>query len=76
MPDSELVRVRLGNIEKNVGRVYAESLELDVLDDEPTHNLDGTVRGETRSNGRQNKPRNNPAPAKTAAKTEKKEQQS
>lgn len=52
-----LVRVRLGKVEKNVGAAYAESLELEVLKDEPTHNDDGTLRGETRVDGRQSKPK-------------------
>ena len=54
---ADLVRVRFGNIEKNVGAEYAKQLELDVLEDEPTHNEDGTVRGETRASGRANKTR-------------------
>ena len=48
---SDLVRVRVGDVEKNVGRTFAEANELDVID-EPTHNPDGTLRGTTRANGR------------------------
>lgn len=38
-----LVRVRINGYETNVGAPFAEAKGLTVLD-EPTHNLDGTVR--------------------------------
>lgn len=40
---TDLVRVRIGDVEKNVGAGYAAAHNLTVLD-EPTHNPDGTVR--------------------------------
>lgn len=49
MPD--LVRVRINDFEKNVGRSFAESLDLEVLD-EPTTNGDGSLRATTRKDGR------------------------
>lgn len=49
MPD--LVRVRIGDIEKNVGKAFAEANDLTVLD-EPTTNRDGSLRGTTRKDGR------------------------
>lgn len=48
---AELVRVRIGGFEKNVGATFAEAKGLDVLD-EPTHKGDGSPRGTTRSGGR------------------------
>lgn len=59
---SDLVRVRIGKVEKNVGADYAEIHELEVLD-EPTHNDDGTLRVETREGGRQAKPKTTVAAA-------------
>lgn len=50
----ELVRVRIGRIEKNMGRALAESAGVEILD-EPTRKGDGSLRGETR-NGRRPKP--------------------
>ena len=69
---SDLVRVRLNGVEKNVGRTFAEANELEVLD-EPTRNLDGTLRATTRANGRPRKPKTSVADAaakKKAAVTE------
>lgn len=56
MSQQELVRVRVGDREFNVGRTYAESNELEVLKDEPTHLDDGTPRPETARGGRPVKP--------------------
>lgn len=53
---SDLVRVRIGGIEKNVGKAFAEINDLEVLD-EPTTNRDGTLRGTTRKDGRPVKPK-------------------
>jgi hypothetical protein len=61
---SDLVRVRIGDIEKNVGAEFAEIYELEVLD-EPIKNDDGTLRGETRKDGRPMKSRT--SVAKSAA---------
>lgn len=56
MPE-ELVRVRVGGIEKNMGRSLAEASEgVEVLD-EPVRNGDGSLRGETRVGGRRAKPK-------------------
>lgn len=51
MTQQELVRVRVGDREFNVGATYAESNDLTVLD-EPTHLDDGTPRPETARGGR------------------------
>lgn len=40
---SDLVRVRVNGTETNVSAAFAESRDLDVID-EPTHNRDGSVR--------------------------------
>lgn len=48
---ADLVRVRIGGFEKNVGRSFAESNDLEVLD-EPTANGDGSLRATTRKGGR------------------------
>lgn len=53
---SDLVRVRLGDFEKNVSRSFAEANDLTVLD-EPTTNRDGSLRGTTRKAGRPVKPK-------------------
>lgn len=53
---AELVRVRIGSVEKNVGAEYAEIHKLTVLD-EPTTNDDGTPRAETGKDGRPAKTR-------------------
>lgn len=52
----ELVRVRIDDIETNVGAAFAEAEGLEVLD-EPTTNPDGSRREETRVNGRKAKPK-------------------
>lgn len=57
MSQQELVRVRVGDREFNVGRTYAESNKLEVLKDEPTHLGDGTPRPETAREGRPLKPK-------------------
>lgn len=61
---SDLVRVRVGDVEKNVGRAFAESVGLEVLD-EPTHRPDGRPRQTTRVGGRRIKKRT--SVAKSAA---------
>ena len=66
---SDLVRVRLGDVEKNVGAAFAERFELDVID-EPTHRPDGTARGVTRAGGRARKPKTS-VDQQAAAKKEK-----
>jgi len=55
MSQQELVRARIGDREVNVGRTYAESNHLEILN-EPTHLDDGTPRPETRAGGRPVKP--------------------
>lgn len=70
MSQQELVRVRVGDREFNVGRTFAESNKLDVLKDEPTHLDDGSLRPETARDGRPLKPKTSVADAaekKTAA---------
>lgn len=57
MSQQQLVRVRVGDREFNVGATYAESNELEVLEDEATHLDDGTPRPETARGGRQLKPK-------------------
>lgn len=64
---SELVRVRLNGVEKTVGRAFAESNGLTVLD-EPTHKGDGTLRATTRTGGRQVKKKTSVAEAAAAKK--------
>lgn len=69
---ADLVRARLGRVEKNVGKSFAEMHNLDVLD-EPTSNPDGTYRATTRSGGRRAKKKttvDDSASAKKAAVTE------
>lgn len=73
MSQQELVRVRVGDREFNVGRTYAESNDFEVLDDEPTHLDDGSLRPETARDGRPLKPKTSVAEAaeqKKAAATE------
>ncbi len=53
---SDLVRVRVGDREFNVGRTDAERRGLNVLD-EPTHTKSGNPRPETRAGGRPDKPK-------------------
>lgn len=53
---ADLVRVRLGDIEKTVGAALAQVKELDVLD-EPARKPDGTVRSATSERGRRLKKR-------------------
>lgn len=48
---NELVRARVGDQSLNVGRAFAQSKKLQVLD-EPTRNPDGSLRRATRANGR------------------------
>lgn len=56
MPE-ELVRVRMGAVEKNMGRSLAESSEGVEILDEPTRRGDGSLRPTTQRNGRRRKPR-------------------
>ena len=65
---SELVRVRLGDVEKSVGAEFAESNGLRVLD-EPARFSDGRVRPTTRVNGRPKKPKTSVVEAAAAKKT-------
>lgn len=51
---SNLVRVRVGDVEFNVGAAFAEAENLTVLD-ESAYNDDGTPRGETGVGGRPRK---------------------
>lgn len=51
---SNLVRVRVGDVEFNVGAAFAEAENLTVLD-ESAYNDDGTPRGETGIGGRPRK---------------------
>lgn len=53
---SELVRVRLNGVEKNMSRAFAEGHGLEVLD-EPTRRPDGQIRATTRLHGRPRKPK-------------------
>lgn len=67
---AELVRVRLDSgVEKNVGRDFADLHDLTVLD-EPVHNDDGTLRGETRNGGRAAKKKTTVAEAAAAKQKE------
>lgn len=61
----ELVRARVGGIEKNVGRKFAERHGLDVLD-EPTTAPDGALRDATRKGGRRAKKKTTVAEAAAA----------
>lgn len=63
-----LVRVRIGDIEKNVGKTFAEIHDLTVLD-EPTTNPDGTLRAQTRKDGRPAKKKTTVAASAAAKKT-------
>ena len=51
---NNLVRVRVGDVEFNVGAAFAEAENLTVLD-ESAYNADGTPRGETGIGGRPRK---------------------
>ena len=53
---SDLVRVREGDREFNVGRSHAEARGLTILD-EPVRDRTGELRPVTRSNGRKVKPK-------------------
>ena len=53
---TDLVRVRIGNEEKSLGRAYAIANDLEVLD-EPALDRTGRVRKPTRIGGRPKKPR-------------------
>lgn len=55
---ADLVRARLGDVEKNVGAAFAKIHKLEVLD-EPTVKGDGSLRPTTRRGGR-------PAKSKTS----------
>lgn len=65
---SDLVRVRVGDREFNVGRTDAERRNLEVLD-EPTHTRAGNPRPETRVGGRADKPKTTVAEQASAKKT-------
>lgn len=62
---SDLVRVRIGDVEKNVGASFAELFGLEVLD-EPTRRPDGSLRPPSRANGRPMKPKTSVADAAAA----------
>lgn len=66
---SDLVRVRVNGVEKNVGRAHAERHGHTVLD-EPTRKGDGTLRATTRAHGRPRKPKTSVAEAVAAKKDE------
>lgn len=68
---ADLVRVRIGGIEKNVGAGFAERLGLEVLD-EPTRRPDGTFRPPSRAHGRPVKPKTSVADAAAAKQETKK----
>lgn len=68
---SDLVRVRIGDVEKNVGAPFAELFSLEVLD-EPTRRPDGSLRPPTRANGRPMKPKTSVAEAAAAKQETKK----
>lgn len=53
---ADLVRVRIDGFEKNVGRAFAESHDLEVLDEDTTTS-DGQLRPTTRVGGRAVKPK-------------------
>jgi hypothetical protein len=53
---TDLVRVRVGNEEKSLGRAYAIANDLPILD-EPARDRTGRVRKPTRIGGRPKKPR-------------------
>lgn len=63
----ELVRVRIGGVEKNVGKAFAAKHDLTVLD-EPTTKGDGSPRETTRKNGRRAKPKTTVDDSATAKK--------
>lgn len=66
---SDLVRVRVNGVEKNVGRAHAERHGYLVLD-EPTRKGDGSLRPATRSHGRPRKPKTSVAEAVAAKQDE------
>lgn len=76
----ELVRVRVGDIEKNMSKALAESSKDVEILDEPVRDPSGRLRGETRTGGRPVKPRTSVAKkaaekqAVTASATNQKEQ--
>ena len=51
---AELVRARIGDVEKNVGAAFAKVYDLETLD-EPTARPDGSPRATTRKDGRRAK---------------------
>ena len=53
---SDLVRVRVNGVEKNVGRAHAERHGYLILDESPRKG-DGTLRPTTRAHGRPRKPK-------------------
>lgn len=64
MAADELVRVRIGDIETNMGRVRAEKIGAEILDDESARRPDGRLRRDSRKGGRRLKPK---VPIKKAA---------
>lgn len=67
---NDLVRVRIGDVEKNMGRAFAESLGDDVeILDQPTSTPDGRLREDTRHDGRPIKPKTSVATEAAAKKT-------
>lgn len=60
---SDLVRVRIGSVEKNMSRSLAERAEgVTVLDESP-YRGDGSLRGESRKGGRRPKKKTSVAEA-------------
>ena len=64
---AELVRVQIGDVEKNIGADFAAIHDLTVLD-EPTSKGDGSPRPATRKNGRRAKPKTTVDASATAKK--------
>lgn len=79
-PINELVRVRIGKVEKTMGRALAEqSDDVEILDDAPIRTVDGRMLDETGFDGRPLKPRTSvttEATAKKAASADEKKEQS
>lgn len=68
---ADLVRVLVNGQEVNVSPAWAKARDLKVLEDEATHNYDGSVRRPTRKGGRQMKPKTSVAEQAAAKNTTK-----